>query len=638
MGLIASASKSNRLLASRRFTSKDLNTSQEAFTSVLDIQSSEVYTQGNLITSSGLPHSGSTQNRSYFQSSGENITQYWYRQRLTKSNVDTDVWFFLSPTGSATGVTPQLIQDGQQTNLISPKYSISSLANSNTEDSTPGYGIKVFKSTSTDSGSLGGGDVVSANDYQFDYKTGVMQFNDNKPSSNDIIYVTAYQYVGRTLEGGISTTGAVTASNMLVTGDIISTGDSAKISGSSTSTGSFGRLQIAGNSSLTGDLTIGGNIQIGDADTDSLTITADLTSHLTPNADGTYDIGSAVKNWRYGYIEQVTTTHVTASGNISASGNLSATGNLDVDGTSDFASHITSSGNISSSGIIYSEHLYTSDDAEIVDSLTIGGTISNVSTTHVTSSGNISASGNIYGTGNLDIDGTSDFASHITSSGNISSSGTIIGSTFQGIFNGALSSSAQIASNISGSFTAVSSSFSTRVTTEESNVDTLQSTMISEQTNIDNLQTDSGSFSTRITTAETELGNTLISGSAQIASNISGSLGANASLIRSLTAPSISGSFTSVSSSLASRLTSEEGEAEGSVVSSSVQIASDISGSWRGELSSSALTYVGGGVSGSLASSASFGRVEATAFAGDGQELTNVTDPTAIAMAIVFGG
>ena len=71
----------------------------------------------------------------------------------------------------------------------------------------------------------------------------------------------------------------------------------------------------------------------------------------------------------------------------------------------------------------------------------------------------------------------------------------------------------------------------------------------------------SASLSSRLTTAESELGNTLISGSAQIASNISGSLGSNASLIRTLTAAGVSGSFTSVSSSLASRLTSEEGEA-----------------------------------------------------------------------------
>ena len=42
----------------------------------------------------------------------------------------------------------------------------------------------------------------------------------------------------------------------------------------------------------------------------------------------------------------------------------------------------------------------------------------------------------------------------------------------------------------------------------------------------------------------------------------------------------ISGSFTSLSSSLASRITAEEAEAEGSVISSSAQIASDISGSF----------------------------------------------------------
>ena len=104
-------------------------------------------------------------------------------------------------------------------------------------------------------------------------------------------------------------------------------------------------------------------------------------------------------------------------------------------------------------------------------------------------------------------------------------SGTVSGSaqTTANLPTGTVSGSAQIASDISGSFTAASSSFSTRVTTEESNVDalqtdsgsfstrvtteeanvdTLQSTMTSEQTNIDNLQTDSGSFSTRVTTVE----------------------------------------------------------------------------------------------------------------------------------------
>ena len=104
--------------------------------------------------------------------------------------------------------------------------------------------------------------------------------------------------------------------------------------------------------------------------------------------------------------------------------------------------------------------------------------------------------------------------------------GTITGSAqiVERLPSGTVSSSAQIASDISGSFTPASSSFSTRVTTEEANVDTLQSTlsteqgyidtlqstMTSEQTNIDNLQTDSGSFSIRHTNTEAT-GSSLIS-------------------------------------------------------------------------------------------------------------------------------
>ena len=139
--------KSNRLLASRRYTHDSFTDAQESFTNVLDLQASEVYTQAHKIPSTNLPFSGSSQQRSFY-SDGDNILLYYYRQRLTKSNVDSDVFFFMDPTGSNSGVTPQLIQDDQQTNFISPKYSVSALANANTEDTTPGYGVKVFKSTS----------------------------------------------------------------------------------------------------------------------------------------------------------------------------------------------------------------------------------------------------------------------------------------------------------------------------------------------------------------------------------------------------------------------------------------------------------------------------------------------------------
>ena len=56
-------------------------------------------------------------------------------------------------------------------------------------------------------------------------------------------------------------------------------------------------------------------------------------------------------------------------------------------------------------------------------------------------------------------------------------------------------------------------------------------------------------------------GSPIISSSGQLASDISGSLGTNAALIRSLTAVGITGSFTATSSSLSTRVTTNEGKA-----------------------------------------------------------------------------
>ena len=143
---------------------------------------------------------------------------------------------------------------------------------------------------------------------------------------------------------------------------------------------------------------------------------------------------------------------------------------------------------------------------------------------NITASGNISASGNLYGT--------------IATAGqtNITSVGTID----TGVWNSTFGSTAN--------------------------------TLISGSVNAANI---SGSLGTNATLIRS-----------LTAANISGSLGTNASLIRSLTAAIISGSFTSLSSSLASRISAEEGEAEGSVISSSAQIASDISGSFTSASSS----------------------------------------------------
>tara|TARA_A100001011_G_scaffold375030_1_gene436133 strand:+ start:412 stop:2538 length:2127 start_codon:yes stop_codon:yes gene_type:complete len=343
MGFIDNALKALRLLGGRRYTNDSLNTAQEAFDKTIDIGGLEVYTQDNAIPTSSLPFSGSSQQHSVYQSSGKNILKYWFRQRLTKSNTSTETWFFMSPIGATNGVTPQLIQEGQQKNFISPKYSVSALANANTEDTTPGYGVKLFKSTSTNSASFGNSEIVPTTDYQFDYKTGVVQFDQNAPNSNQIIYMTTYQYVGETLGTGLTIQGtgsfsrveSDTISGTIVTPtqpNITSVGtlnsvdidggtvdgvtlgtnadvsfgilkNGSKISGSAISTGSFGRVEattgkvsdfyVTDDLVVTDDAQVGGvfsatgNTIHGNASTDIHTFTGNITASHNLTVGGT---------------------------------------------------------------------------------------------------------------------------------------------------------------------------------------------------------------------------------------------------------------------------------------------------------------------------------------------------------------
>ena len=119
----------------------------------------------------------------------------------------------------------------------------------------------------------------------------------------------------------------------------------------SDSTGSFGHLNVAGNSNLVGDLTLGGNIQIGDSSGDSITIDADLTSNIIPNTDSTYDLGTSVKNWRFGYIEQLVGQSVVTSGNVS--GSATSTGSF---GTLETSGVINASGRIFEQGTSVIDH------------------------------------------------------------------------------------------------------------------------------------------------------------------------------------------------------------------------------------------------------------------------------------------
>ena len=219
----------------------------------------------------------------------------------------------------------------------------------------------------------------------------------------------------------------------------------------------------------------------------------------------------------------------------------------------------------------------------------------------------------VFGSGSMPSEATHQFTGSILTTGSIIvSKGTIIAPTFTGIFVGALSSSAQIAAEISGAFSVVSESLSDRLTIAELE---LNNTLISGSAQIATeisgaFGNISESLSSRISSVEAgSTSKTLISGSAQIATEISGAFNNASESIQSRLntieselsntlisgsaqiATEISGAFINVSESLSSRISANEIITSKTLVSSSAQIATDISGAFS-DVSSSFSTRV----------------------------------------------
>ena len=208
------------------------------------------------------------------------------------------------------------------------------------------------------------------------------------------------------VEGSVSASGELTASNAFFSGNVHAVGN----------------IYVEGHATFSA-FTPGG-IQLGDTNTDNVTFGADVNSDIIPNINNTYDLGSDAQEWKDLYVEgtgyidrlvqddaSVTNTARgdwnfnddagdislrvnSADGNIGVkvsdpntefevNGSISASGDIAIEG------HVSAS-NISASATLTGEHLYISDDAEIVDLLTVG----QISVTNVTAS-NISASGTI---------------------------------------------------------------------------------------------------------------------------------------------------------------------------------------------------------------------------------------------------
>jgi len=256
--------KSNRLLQSRRYTIAEFD-GQEAFSKVFDLNSSEIYIDQGLIPTSSLPYSGSSQNRLYVTASGggKNILQYYYRLPLTPGDSAEggkyQTWFALDPSGSVVGL--QIITGSQLVNFISNKYAASALAPNGAEDSPAGYNIVLSKGAASSSAT-----PENSNNYQFDYKTGIIQYVSLSaaPLTTEKLWLTAYRYVGNTLDtfissgsgGGGTGAGFPFSGSAVITGSLLVSGSGA--TGATVLTVNGG---VSASNGFTGSLV--GNVQGG---------------------------------------------------------------------------------------------------------------------------------------------------------------------------------------------------------------------------------------------------------------------------------------------------------------------------------------------------------------------------------------
>ena len=111
-------------------------------------------------------------------------------------------------------------------------------------------------------------------------------------------------HLGRKYDLAVPMDGSVTPDKIApdANGDFHFDGDTLYIDyfnnriGVNTSTPQY-TLDVVGDIHASGNITAEGNITLGDADTDTITFNADITSNILPDVSSTYTLGSATKTW-----------------------------------------------------------------------------------------------------------------------------------------------------------------------------------------------------------------------------------------------------------------------------------------------------------------------------------------------------
>ena len=76
-----------------------------------------------------------------------------------------------------------------------------------------------------------------------------------------------------------------------------------------------GDLSITGNLTVSENITFGGSIiTLGDANTDNIVISGELSSSLVPNDDAAFDLGSSLKRYKNLYVVSASIDNISLGG------------------------------------------------------------------------------------------------------------------------------------------------------------------------------------------------------------------------------------------------------------------------------------------------------------------------------------
>jgi len=200
-----------------------------------------------------------------------------------------------------------------------------------------------------------------------------------------------------------------------------------------------GDLSVGGNFDLTGNITIGGNSSAGDANTDSLTISADISSDVIPDIDVTYSLGSPSKYWQFAYIDGLLSANAsignvdvaisspntigTSNGDLtitSSGGTVQTTGNHNITGNSTITGIASVVGGLGVTGpVVFDSTLGVIGVAGFDNNVAISGTLGVMQDTTLVSGLTVGANSNLMGT--LSVGG----ATTLSSTLNVASDTTI---------------------------------------------------------------------------------------------------------------------------------------------------------------------------------------------------------------------